>query len=84
MTLEQQLARILAQALGASDTLLAVLQRIAGSGTDLAPLAERLLAEAGDVLESLNPAELAAVLIPEVKNILTGQIEPKDHPSDLA
>ena len=84
MTLEQKIAQILAEALSASQPLVAVLQRLAGSGTDLAPIAATLLSSAGSVLESLNPAEVAAELIPEVKNILSGDIEPKDHPSDLA
>ncbi len=84
MTLEQKIAQILAQALGASQPLLAVLRKIADSGTDLAPVAATLLSAGAAALDSVNPVEVATALIPEVKNILSGQIEPKDHPSDLA
>jgi len=68
----------------AAPLLISKLRDLASRYPDLAPKADEIIKAFEQPLSLATLTELATVLPIEIKNILAGKLDPRDHPSDAA
>lgn len=66
------------------ESLKRILEAGKAAAPDLAPDVDAILAQLDEPTSPAAILALAADLLPEVKNIVSGHIEPKDHAGDFS
>lgn len=74
--------QLLEKLAGGSTGLLSLLSQVGQRAPDLAPLAQEWITKLGQAVSASNIAELAGALPSELADVLKGNIDPRDNPSN--